>query len=170
MEILNSIWQYVLPIGGGITFGAFCLAVILPFVKGTLAKVVSKIDVEKIESKAVDAGIDRLKDLSFKQNIQPLVKSELQKVVEVVDDKLSEKLGKVDEGYAKIVNILAKLGAYFDNSIAITDTAKEELKQAVLEAQNLAPVDVLCKVETISHAEAKSSTETEKKALPTVER
>ena len=108
--------------------------------------------------------------VGFKQSIAPLVKSELVKVVEVVDDKLNEKLDEVDKRYSEIVNILSKLSAYFDNSIAVSETAKQELREALADAaktSNNADVDIGVAVE---HAEAEKPAEEEKTASPTVTR
>lgn len=170
MEILNTIWQYVLPIGGGVTLGALIIGILVPVVKGTVSKLIDRINVEKIEEKAVNAGVEKIKTMSFKQSIAPLVKSELVKVVEVVDDKLNEKLDEVDKRYAQIVNILAKLSAYFDNSIAVSEDAKQELRDALADAAKTshnADVDIGVSVE---HTEAEKPTEEEKTASPTVTR
>ena len=170
MEILNTIWQYVLPIGGGVTLGALIIGILVPVVKGTVSKLIDRINVEKIEEKAVNAGVEKIKTMSFKQSIAPLVKSELVKVVEVVDDKLNEKLDEVDKRYSEIVNILAKLSAYFDNSIAVSETAKQELREALADAaktSNNADVDIGV---AVVHTEAEKPAEEEKTASPTVTR
>lgn len=170
MEILNTIWQYVLPIGGGVTLGALIIGILVPVVKGTVSKLIERINVEKIEEKAVNAGVEKIKTMSFKQSIAPLVKSELVKVVEVVDDKLNEKLDEVDKRYSEIVNILSKLSAYFDNSIAVSEPAKQELREALADAaktSNNADVDIGVAVE---QTEAEKPAEEEKTASPTVMR
>ena len=61
MEILNTIWQYVLPIGGGVTLGALIIGILVPVVKGTVSKLIDRINVEKIEEKAVNAGVEKIK-------------------------------------------------------------------------------------------------------------
>lgn len=170
MEILNTIWQYVLPIGGGVTLGALIIGILVPVVKGTVSKLIDRINVEKIEEKAVNAGVEKIKTMSFKQSIAPLVKSELVKVVEVVDDKLNEKLDEVDKRYAQIVNILAKLSAYFDNSIAVSEDAKQELKDALDDASKTSYIadDEIGVV--VERTEAEKPAEEEKTASPTVTR
>ena len=166
MEILNTIWQYVLPIGGGVTLGALIIGILVPVVKGTVSKLIDRINVEKIEEKAVNAGVEKIKTMSFKQSIAPLVKSELVKVVEVVDDKLNE----VDKRYAQIVNILAKLSAYFDNSIAVSEDAKQELRDALADAAKTSYIadDEIGVV--VERTEEEKPTEEEKTASPTVTR
>ena len=75
MEILNTIWGYVLPIGGGLTVGAIIVAIALPILKGSVTKIVSRLNVEEIEKKAVERGVEQVKKVSFTQNIEPIVKS-----------------------------------------------------------------------------------------------
>lgn len=133
--MLQEIWNYALPIGGGVAVSTIVIALGGAFIKGIVNKAVAKVNLAEVEKKAVDSGIDKLKTVSFKQSIQPLVTSELQKVTETVLHKVDEKLDVVDDGFYKVVNILEKLSAYFDNSIAISEEAKEELREALAEAK-----------------------------------
>lgn len=123
-ELLNQIWGYVLPIGGGVTLGALIIAILVPTINGVINKAVSKVDIAKIEQAAVDKGLDKIKTVSFKQSIQPVVESELRKVSEEANRRIDSKIDEMNTNYTKLVNILAKLAAYFDNSIAVTDAAK----------------------------------------------
>lgn len=136
MEILNTIWGYVLPIGGGLTVGAIIVAIALPILKGSVTKVVSRLNIEEIEKKAVARGVEQVKNISFTQNIQPLVKSELVKVTEAVTNELQYNIDKLHDDYISILAILEKLSAYFDNSIAITDEAKKALREEIEKAKN----------------------------------
>ena len=136
MEILNTIWGYVLPIGGGVTIGAIIVAIALPILKGSATKIVSRLNIEEIEKKAVERGVEQVKNISFTQNIQPLVKSELVKVTEAVTAELQSNIEKVHNDYISILAIMEKLSAYFDNSIAITDEAKKALKDEIEKAKN----------------------------------
>ena len=136
MELLNTIWGYVLPIGGGLTVGAIIVAIALPILKGSVMKIVSRLNVEEIEKKAVERGVEQVKNSSFTQNIQPIVKSELVKVTEAVTAELQSNIEKVHNDYISILAILEKLSAYFDNSIAITDEAKKALKDEIEKAKN----------------------------------
>lgn len=136
MEFLNTIWGYVLPIGGGLTVGAIIVAIALPILKGSVTNVVSRLNVEEIEKKAVERGVEQVKKISFTQNIQPLVKSELVKVTESVTSELQYNIDKLHEDYISILAILEKLSAYFDNSIAITNEAKQALRDEIEKAKN----------------------------------
>ena len=72
-------------------------------------------------------------------------------------------MNEVKAEYKTLINIVKKLSSYFDNSIGVSDTAKQELKQAIAEAEN-EPVEptnyaVVGKVE--EEDEAKDKTERE---------
>lgn len=134
-EIFTQILNYVIPIGGGITVGAVLLAIGTAIFKGIGSKLVAKLDVQKIEDKAVEKGVDKIKKISFSHSIQPLVKSELQKVVEVVDQDVQEQLKEVNANYLKLVNAIECLAKYFDNSIGVSEEAKENLHKAIAECK-----------------------------------
>lgn len=152
METLSTIWGYVLPIGGGITLGAIVIAIATILVKGILEKVVARIDIDKTEEKAVAAGIEKLKTVSFKQSIEPIVKSRLEGVCETVLDNVDEKLDIVDDRYAKLVNVLTKLAAYFDNSLVPEET-KADLRAAIADANGLPVKEVECIIAEEKEAE-----------------
>ena len=177
MEILNTIWGYVLPIGGGVTIGAIIVAIALPILKGSVTKIISRLNVEEIEKKAVERGVEQVKNISFTQNIQPLVKSELVKVTEAVTAELQSNIEKVHNDYISILAIIEKLSAYFDNSIAITDEAKKALKAEIEKAKNAIVTPDTVKVvdepkETVSAvpAAAQPAKEEKKKKSAGVER
>lgn len=136
MEIFETIWGYVLPIGGGITIGSVIIAIGSIVIKTVVDKTMKKIDIEKIEEKAVEKGVEKVKTYTFKHNIQPVVKSELQKVVEVVDDKVETKLDQVDKKYDLLIECFEKFTAYFDNSIGVPEEKKKELKETLAKAKN----------------------------------
>lgn len=146
-EVLNQIWGYVLPIGGGVTLGALIIAILVPTIKGVINKAVSKVDIAKIEQAAVDKGLDKIKTVSFKQSIQPVVESELRKISEEANRRIDSKIDEMNTNYTKLVNILAKLAAYFDNSIAVTDEAKKELYNAIADAQKDGKIEQTISVE-----------------------
>lgn len=135
MEVLDIIWQYIAPIFGGLSIAGIISAIIYGCLKGAFNRTISKINTEKIAKDAVDKGVEKVKEVSFKHNIQPLVQSELKKVTEEANEYLKQELESVKEQYAKLLNVLGKFAAYFDNSIGVPDEAKQELKQALLDAE-----------------------------------
>ena len=150
MEILDAIFSYVLPIGGGITVGGAIIAIGAKVIKSGVSKLIDKINVKQIEQEAVQRGIDKIKDISFTQSIQPVVESELKKVTETANEYLFKQLKEVKEGYANLVTILAKFSAYFDNSVGIPENVKKELKDALAGAT---PVEEIKQEITVSAPE-----------------
>lgn len=163
MEILNEIWVWIVSALGGVSLAGVISAAIYGCLKGAFSKTISKIDVEKIAKDATDKGIDKVKAVSFSHSIQPLVESELKKINELSVEVVKKELNEVKAEYKTLINIIKKLSAYFDNSIGVSDTAKQELKQAIAEAENepIEPTNyaVVGKVE--EEDEAKDKTERE---------
>lgn len=135
MDIFNTIWGYVLPIGGGVTIGAILIGIGSIIIKSIVDKTFRKIDIQGIEDKAVEKGVEKIKTYTYKHSIQPLVESELEKVCEKVDNKIEKELEEVNANYKNIINCFEKFANYFDNSIGVPDTKKEELKQAIEKAK-----------------------------------
>lgn len=136
MEIFNEIWVWLVATVGGLSITGILSAVIYGCLKGAFNKTIAKINVEKIADSATEKGVERVKKISFTHSIQPLVESELKKINENSVEVLKKSLAEVEKQYDKVILILEKLAAYFDNSIGVSDEAKEELKKAVLSAKN----------------------------------
>lgn len=163
MEILNEIWVWIVSALGGVSLAGVISAAIYGCLKGAFSKTISKINVEKIAKDATDKGIDKVKAVSFSHSIQPLVESELKKINEMSVEVVKKELNEVKAEYKTLINIVKKLSAYFDNSIGVSDTAKQELKQAIAEAEN-EPVEptnyaVVGKVEEEDEAKDKTARE-----------
>lgn len=143
MEELTNIWNMIAPYVAGGTLGGTILITCLLILRSAILRRIDKSD-QKFNQKEVTtdvtsgvlAGVkEEIKSISFEQNIQPLVQSELKKVTEQANEYLKQQLKETQEGYDKLLNCLEKLSAYFDNSIGVSDEAKAELKQAIEEAK-----------------------------------
>ena len=134
-EIFSQVWVWVVTALGGISLSAIISAIIYGCLKGAFNKAIAKINVEKIADKATEKGVERVKKIAFTHDIQPLVESELVKINEKSTEVLKEELKKVSVKYDKVVTILEKLSAYFDNSIGVSEQAKTELKKALVNAK-----------------------------------
>ena len=163
MEILNEIWVWIVSALGGVSLAGVISAAIYGCLKGAFSKTISKINVEKIAKDATEKGIDKVKAVSFSHSIQPLVESELKKINELSVEVVKKELNEVKAEYKTLINIVKKLSAYFDNSIGVSDTAKQELKQAIAEAENepIEPTNyaVVSKVEEEDEAKDKTACE-----------
>lgn len=136
MEILNSIWVWILSILGGVSITTILTFVIRITLTNSFKKTIAKIDVEKIAEKATDKGVAKVKKISFNHNIQPLVESELVKINEKSTEVLKKELADVQKKYDNLIVIMEKLSAYFDNSIGVAEEKKADLKQAIANAKN----------------------------------
>lgn len=139
IESIQQIWDIIAPYVTGTTIGSVVMIAVTTIIKSAIAKLSKKQD-EIFSSKVVAKEVsnemkDEIKNISFEQTIQPLVESELKKVIEAANEYIKQQLKETQEGYNKLINCLEKLAAYFDNSIGVSDEAKTELKQAIEEAK-----------------------------------
>ena len=134
-EFLSEVWVWALGIIGGISITAIITAIICGCLKGAFSKVIAKIDTKKLADRAVDEGIAKVKKIAFTHNIQPLVESGMEKVYENMNQKLTEALAKLYKKQDKMINIMEKFYAYFDNSM-VADETKKALKDAIAEAKD----------------------------------
>ena len=135
MDWINQIWVWILSAVGGLTLSSIITAISVAFIKGKIAKTIAKVNFEKIEENAVNKGLEKLKGVTFKHEIQPLVQSEIVKVNENAVKSLKNELKEIKAQYTHQTLILEKLAAYFDNSI-VSEAKKAELHQAIEEAKS----------------------------------
>lgn len=163
MEILNEIWVWIVSALGGVSLAGVISAAIYGCLKGAFSKTISKINVEKIADEATEKGIEKVKNVSFSHSIQPIVESELKKINEYSVEVVQKELAEVKAEYKTLIDIIKKLSAYFDNSIGVSETAKQELKQAIAQAENepIEPTNyaVVGKVEEEDEAKDKTARE-----------
>ena len=140
MEILNQIWVWILSAVGGLTLTGIITAIIYGSLRGAFNKTISKINVQKIADQATEKGVERVKKISFTHSIQPIVESELKKINEHSTEVIKGSLKETSEKYDKLINVMEKLSAYFDNSIGVSESAKVELREAIKEAKEEKPM------------------------------
>ena len=134
MEIFNEIWVWLGTALGCVSITSIIIAVITGRLKGAFNKIISKINVEKIADDATNKGIEKVKKISFEQSIQPIVESELKKITEAANEYIKTSLVETQKRYDKLIAVLEKFYAYFDDSM-VSETKKQELKQALEEAK-----------------------------------
>lgn len=136
MEIFNQIWVWIGTALGGVSLAGIISTIIYGCLKGAFNRTIAKINVQKIADQATEKGVEKVKKVSFSHTIQPLVESELKKLNEYYVEVLKVYMEDVAKKYDNLILVLEKLSAYFDNSIGVNETAKQELKQAIAEAKN----------------------------------
>lgn len=164
MEYLKEIWIWIASVLGGVSLASIITAVIYGCLKGGFNKAVAKINVEKISEDATAKGIEKIKQVSFTQSLQPIVESQLKKITESANEYISTELQAVQRKYDSIILVLEKLSAYFDNSIGVTESSKKELKEALAEAHNSLVTEQTIKVEEIPE-ETKKVAQSENNAV-----
>ena len=164
-EILSNVWTWIAGIAGTVSIGTligFFTALINSAKQRKIAKAYYD-SVEKLVGETTSEGIKQVKSISFSHDIQPLVESKLQKVYEYSVKVVEKELALVKSQYAHLVSVVEALAKYFDNSIGVSEEAKEGLKKALEEAKESVaetqPVESKAVVE-----EPKSSAKEEKVA------
>ena len=144
METLRKIWEMIAPYFSGGVAGVLITCVIIPIMRCMLTKATAKLDIEGLLKKlndaidgAVNKAVDKVQTISFKQSIQPLVESELEKVTEKANEYIEGQVADLRESNEKIVAALSALGAYFEDSI-VPDAKKAAFAEAIAAAK--APV------------------------------
>ena len=172
MEILNQFWVWILSILGGVSITGIISAIIYGCLKGAFNRTISKINVQKIADLATEKGVEKVKKIAFQHSIQPLVESEIKKLDEKVILALKIQLEELSFKYDKIINILDKFSAYFDNSIGVSECSKENLKKALNEAQIEPTIveSVVVEEELEKSKKDEIKPQEEPKITPTVER
>lgn len=169
MEILNSIWVWILSILGGLSLSTIFVFVIKLTIGSAVKKMLAKINVEKIAEQATEKGVAKVKKISFNHNIQPLVESELVKINEKSTEVLKKELADVQKKYDNLIVIMEKLSAYFDNSIGVAEEKKADLKQAIADAKNDTITAESVVIDEFVDEDVKSVAEPEKPAKTNIE-
>ena len=68
---------------GGISLAGIMTAILYGCIKGAFNKTISKINVQKIADEATEKGVEKVRKVSFTHSIQPLVESELKKIIQL---------------------------------------------------------------------------------------
>lgn len=139
IENLQDVWNIIAPYVAGGTLGGTMLTVFVLIIKSIVLKVEDRIkaanDNKAVADDIYERLVEKFKTVSFEQNIQPVVKSELKKVTEEANEYIKQELKETQEGYNKLLACLEKLAAYFDNSIGVPEEAKTALKEAIEQAK-----------------------------------
>ena len=133
-NIINQVWFWVATALSSVTLTGIISVIIYVCLKGGFAKMINRINVEKIANMATDKGVEQVKKITFTHNIQPLVESKLAKINEYSTQVLQSELAKVEAKYDKLIEILETLSNFFDNSI-VAQEKKDELKNVIASAK-----------------------------------
>lgn len=159
MEFLSNIWLWIVSAIGGLSIAGIITTVIYGTLKGAFNRTIQKMNIEKINENLANKQMERIKKVSFTQNIQPLVETELRKITEAANEYIKKELQETQKKYDNVIAVLEKFYAYFDDSL-VSDFKKEELRKALDDAKNDTSKPNEIYVDEIIIEEPKSAVET----------
>ena len=166
MEFLSNIGMWIVGALGGLTITGIISAIIYGCLKGAFNRALQKMNIEKINENLANKQMERIKKVSFTQNIQPLVETELKKVTEAANEYLKKELIETQKKYDNVIMVLEKFYAYFDDSL-VSDVKKEELRKALDDAKNDTSKPNEINVDEIVIEEPKKAVETKETSKKT---
>lgn len=135
MEILTQVWTWIISILSGVTVAGIVSAIVYGCIRGSFKRTIAKINIKDVCKETIKETLKDMKTITYTHNIQPLVESGLEKVNEKSAEFINEKYKQLEARYDKLIKVMEKLSAYFDNSIGVSEQAKDELKEAIKEAK-----------------------------------
>lgn len=136
-NVWQTVWAWVIGIIGGIGFGTLIAFILKTVLTGIGKKIAEKIALKDLYDKTLEESKKGLKQITFKQSIEPLVVSELEKVNERVDARLTNELADLKHQNALMLKALQKFASFFDDSYMVNAEKKEQLKQVFEEYNKL---------------------------------
>ena len=133
-EILQKVALY-LGIGvGGLTVGGIIVGIVWAFVRGYAKRTGEKLNVKQVVKETISETVGQVKKIAMTHSIQPLVASELEKVNEKQDERLTKAIEKLNNKFDKVINIQEKFYDYFEDSM-VSDEKKKAMKEAIEDAK-----------------------------------
>ena len=173
-EIFNTVWGWVIATVGGVSVASIISGILWVTLKASFNKTIQKANLEKTQAEAAEMAaakaIEKIKALSFKQSLQPVVESQLKKITEETQVLVREELEEVKDRYNKLLLVLEALSKYFDNSIGVSDDAKQALKDAIEDAKNESIEEYVEEEVVVEEAKEEPKTDTKKTSNTSVDR
>lgn len=160
---INAIWEVIKPYFTAGTIATAIGTIIGVISKHNLVKKLKEIDFKKAQEEIVEGGIEKIKDITYKVDITPIVES---KLVEIEQKTLLAVKAQVDAmktQYANMLEVLKGISAYFDDSYLISQEKKDAVQQAIEDAEKELPQDETIVVEPVVEEEPKQVEEEPKK-------
>lgn len=141
---INAIWEAIKPYFTAGTIATAIGTIIGVITKHNLVKKLEEIDFKKTEEEVVASGIKKVKEITYKCDITPIVESKLADIQQKALLAVREQVAVMQAQYANMLAVLKGIASYFDDSIAISEERKEELREVIANAESELP-----QVETI---------------------
>ena len=164
---IKTTWEKIKPrvlgMFDGVTIGGIVAIIVGVIVRRGANKGFDKLEKNANSDTIADLSskkiLDNLSNVALDVNIKPVLSSQYKAMSEEINGELTINLQKQDKKNLAVINLVEKLGNYFDCSVAVSDEAKADFKQAVKEAKEL-----------YSNCDNKVSAKVEIKAEPNTEK
>lgn len=157
-NLWNNVKEWAIAFGSGISIAGIGSAIAYAVIKSTTQKTMNKIttnyNADTIANMTSDKMLQKWSNVALDVNIKPLMESQYKALNEQINAEFKLDLQKQDQKTLATLEAIEKLGAYFDCSIAVSDEAKAEFKQAIDEAKKLYTSDtkVSATIEIVAEA------------------
>lgn len=128
MEFLKSIWIWVVGGLSGVSILGIVILIFRSAISSIIQKTIQKLALKQLYDDVQKKAVEDLKEISFSQSLEPIAKSELEKINEKADERLNKEVQKLQNQYENILNVIKLFASYFDDSFMISNDKKEELK------------------------------------------
>lgn len=128
IELLRNFWIWIIGGFGGISIIGIAILIFRTAISNIINKVIGKLAFKQFYDEVKQKSIDDLKEITFSQSLEPIAKSELEKINEKADERLNKEVQKLQKQYENILNVIKIFASYFDDSFMISNEKKEELK------------------------------------------
>ena len=136
---INAIWEVIKPYFTAGTISTAIATIIGIIFKTLITKKLNKINLEEIEQKAVESGVEKIKDVAFKCDITPIVESKLVDIEQKALLAVKEQVNTMKVQYANMLEVLKGISAYFDDSYLISQDKKDAVQKAIEDAEKELP-------------------------------
>ena len=172
--IFSTVWGWIIAVVSGISVTGLISTIIYLSLKTAFNRTIQKANLKKTQQdaaeQAADKAVAKIKNMSFKQSLQPIVEGQLKLITENAQEMVKKELAEVREQYKNVLKILEALSRYFDNSIGVSEEAKKELKQAIGAAKEQKTEESIEEIIVIEEPKVEIKEQKEEKKSVMVER
>ncbi len=124
-EFLKSIWLWIIGGFSGVSIIGIAILIFRAAISNVINKLIGKLAFKQFYDEVKQKSIDDLKQISFSQSLEPIAKSELEKINEKADERLNKEFQKLYKQNENILNVIKLFASYFDDSFMISNDKKE---------------------------------------------
>lgn len=134
---------------GGVSVLGLLIGVAITIIKAKAEKIFSRKQLDKSAEYMADKTCEKIKKVTIRQEIQPVLESGLEKVNEKSVVFVKKAVDDLNAKLDQIIRIQEAQAKYFDNSIGVNEEARVELKQAIADAKNTPKIEETQEIEIV---------------------